>query len=400
MNDWLVIIDLSFNIAAIVLSVISVAAVFMVKEYDRRSKWFLTLMFLLVAISCGCLIAQTVINTDSAAVDFGYLSYIPTIFLMPLCVAYILYRTGEKIIKNRLFIAVSTLTAISILSTVYMGINGYFDRAAADGATVGDIVTPLAVISLAVTLAIYVLVPITAILKRKKLPKKRFVIFLLFAFPLTPLFTNIFLFEILVLLDLIDRYIEQKNDNIRKQAQITVLQMRPHFIYNTMTSIYYLCEQDPKKAQQVTLDFTNYLKRNFTVIANEGTVPFEEELEHAKAYLAVEQARFEDKLTVEFNISTTAFRLPALTLQPIVENAVKHGLSPELKPLNISVSAAKTGRTFEITVKDNGVGFSPEDNGNPHIALDNIKKRLDNIGGKLSITTSDAGTTVCISIPQ
>ena len=90
--------------------------------------------------------------------------------------------------------------------------------------------------------------------------------------------------------------------------------MRPHFIYNTMTSIYYLCEQDPKTAQQVTLDFTNYLRKNFSAIAKDGTIPFTEELEHTRAYLAVEQIRFEGEMFVEFDTPHTAFKLPPLTL--------------------------------------------------------------------------------------
>lgn len=86
--------------------------------------------------------------------------------------------------------------------------------------------------------------------------------------------------------------------------------MRPHFIYNTMMSIYYLCTQDSKKAQQVTLDFTAYLRRNFTAIASEDTVPFSDELEHTRAYLAVEQVQFVDSLLVEYDTLHTEFRLP------------------------------------------------------------------------------------------
>ena len=70
-----------------------------------------------------------------------------------------------------------------------------------------------------------------------------------------------------------------------------VLQMRPHFIFNTMMSIYSLCNQDPQKARQVTMDFTNYLRKNFNAVASDSTIPFSAELEHTRAYLAVEQVR-------------------------------------------------------------------------------------------------------------
>ncbi|WP_294492173.1 sensor histidine kinase, partial [uncultured Ruminococcus sp.] len=116
-----------------------------------------------------------------------------------------------------------------------------------------------------------------------------------------------------------------------------VLQMRPHFIYNSMMAIYYLCKLDADKAQQVTLDFTTYLRRNFAAIASENTVPFKDELEHTRAYLALEQAQFEDRLFVSFDTKHTMFRVPPLTLQPLVENAVKHGMDPDGDPLSISV---------------------------------------------------------------
>ena len=162
-----------------------------------------------------------------------------------------------------------------------------------------------------------------------------------------------------------------------------VLQMRPHFIYNAMMSIYYLCTKDSKKAQQVTMDFTNYLRKNFTAIASENPVPFSDELEHTRAYLAVERVQFEDSLCVEYDTTPHKnFRLPPLTLQPIVENAVKHGMDPEYAPLCISIRTRETDSGSEIIVEDNGPGFAPaDDDCEPHIALANIKQRLEMMCG-------------------
>ena len=181
----------------------------------------------------------------------------------------------------------------------------------------------------------------------------------------------------------------------RQHSNILVLQMRPHFIYNTMTSIYYLCASDSKKAQQVTLDFTEYLRRNFTAITHDGVIPFKHELEHAKAYLEVEKAHFEDQLFVEFDLRFTEFQIPPLTLQPIVENAVKHGVSPGLKPLHISVTADKTDNGSEIIVEDTGPGFGKKDNNEPHVALKNIRERLEMMcKGTLTVNSSESGGTV------
>ena len=206
---------------------------------------------------------------------------------------------------------------------------------------------------------------------------------------------------VFILLDQVDRSIRQQQENAAQQASITVLQMRPHFIYNTLMSIYYLCRQDPEKAQQVILDFSSYLRQNFTAIAKEDTIPFTEEVEHTRAYLAVEQARFRDQLLVEFDTSFTDFRVPPLTLQPVVENAVKHGLDPELEPLFISVASREKDGYAEIIVDDSGPGYKPTDDDSPHIALANIRERLKMMcRGELAISNRDCGgTVVTIRIP-
>ena len=195
-------------------------------------------------------------------------------------------------------------------------------------------------------------------------------------------------------------YIRQQQEIAQQKAAINVLQMRPHFIYNTMMSIYYLIAQDTEKAQKITLDFTTYLRKNFTAFAKDETVPFTEELEHTRAYLAVEQTRFEDNLFVDFDTPFTRFRIPPLTLQPIVENAVKHGLDPELSPLHITIKTRQTKNGNEITVADTGPGFGVNDNNEPHIALANIKERLLMMcGATLEIDSSENGTTVTIFVP-
>ena len=162
-----------------------------------------------------------------------------------------------------------------------------------------------------------------------------------------------------------------------------------------MQPIYYLCKQDADKAQQVTLDFTTYLRKNFTAIASDHTIPFAEELEHTRAYLAVEQAQFEDNLSVEYDTPHTRFRLPPLTLQPIVENAVKHGMDPDSDPLHITIRTRETEAGSEILVSDNGPGYEPAVDNEPHIALANIRQRLEMMcGGTLDIMPRDGGGTV------
>ena len=211
----------------------------------------------------------------------------------------------------------------------------------------------------------------------------------------------------IILHDQAEQNMRQQQEIAHQRSSIMILQMRPHFIYNTMMSIYYLCKLDPDLAQQVTLDFTTYLRRNFTALASEKPIPFSEELEHTRTYLAVEQAQFDDMLFIDYDTPHVDFRLPPLTLQPIAENAVKHGMNPDSAPLRIRITTRRTGSGSEIIVEDNGPGFDPEDgfkptdDSEPHVALKNIRERLEIMcNGKMTIVPREGGgTLVRVTIP-
>ena len=205
-----------------------------------------------------------------------------------------------------------------------------------------------------------------------------------------------------IVLERIDQHLGQQREIANQRANIMVLQMRPHFIYNTMTSIYYLCEQDAKKAQQVTLDFTSYLRKNFTAIASDRPVPFTDELEHARAYLAVEMAQHDGFLFVDYDTPHTDFHVPPLTLQPLVENCVKHGMDPNADSFHIAVRTRQTEEGSVILVEDDGTGFELTHNSEPHVALSNIRQRLELMcGGTLTISLREGGGTVVrVTIPK
>jgi hypothetical protein len=202
-----------------------------------------------------------------------------------------------------------------------------------------------------------------------------------------------------------ERLLREKEEELRN-ARISSLmqQIRPHFIYNTLTSIYVLCRDNPTMAMQVVQDFTAYLQANFTAIAATEPIPFPEELRHTKSYLAVESIRYGERLSVAFDTKHTAFRLPALTLQPIVENAVKHSLSQAKgKMVQITVSTRAEDGWSIITVTDNGPGLEmKKDDSEFHIGLQNVQNRLRMMsGGELTLQSIPAlGTTVTVRIPQ
>ena len=194
---------------------------------------------------------------------------------------------------------------------------------------------------------------------------------------------------------------EQEREIAHERASVMVLQMRPHFIYNTLMSIHGLCRIDPQKARQVTKDFTDYLRKNFNAVASDSPIPFSSELEHTRAYLAVEQAQYDDMLVVDYDTPFIHFRLPPLTLQPIVENAVKHGMDPYSGPLRISIRTRHTDSGTEVTVEDDGRGFDPSDKSKPHTTLSNIRQRLEMMCvGSMTIQRREGGGTVVkVTIP-
>ena len=395
MTNWYPIYALAAGASTILLGLVAIAVTFLIRDYDKRSRWFLCGFFVLLITGAILSMATTVrAETDGSAAETARLEvaeYIVLLLLMPLLAAYILRDAGKPIVKNGLFAAECGAVGLSAC----VNLIGVIVYPVADP----PLFSPLSILGTIFPVSVYVIMVVLLARCRKDLPKKRLV--LCFALLFAPVFSQTFLFGLLIVFDQGDRYLKQKEENLRRQAEITVLQMRPHFIYNTMMSVYYLCEQDPKKAQAVTLDFSNYLRKNFSAVAKEGAIPFSEELEHAKAYLAVEKARFEDKLFVTFDTPATGFCLPVLTLQPLVENAVKHGVSPDLKPLTITVATKETDDGYELTVADDGPGFSMGDNGDPHIALENIRQRLSAIGASLSVSPCGrGGAVVRIFVPK
>lgn len=387
---------------------------------DKWSRRFFIVSFSILILSIAAYFIDLLIYSDPQLVWAERIvavieTFLPSV-LMPLFAAYVLRCCKESLRSALLYAELAFLSVLFILlcitqftKTIY-----YFTP---DNQFILGPGYPVLIVSM---IALVVVNLAGVIRRRQKLSKKYFIAFLVYLFPLliamtVQAFTTAFLLIVvavsfsalsmlgIILSDQVEQYLRQQREISNQHASITMLQMRPHFIYNTMMSIYYLCEQNPKKAQQVILDFTTYLRKNFNAIASDNTIPFSEELEHTRAYLAVEQGQFEDNLFVEYDTPHTLFRVPALTLQPIVENAVKHGMDPDApEPLKISIMTYKTDSGYEIIVEDNGPGFCPTDDKEPHIALKNIRERLLLMcSGTLEISARETGgTRVTIRIPK
>ena len=182
-----------------------------------------------------------------------------------------------------------------------------------------------------------------------------------------------------------------------------ISQIRPHFIYNTLGSIEQLCEIDPPKAGELVHNFAKYLRGNFGELDNPKPILMSQEMEHVHHYINIENVRFPD-MTFSFEMNSNDFLIPALTIQPIVENAIKHGLMKLQKGGTIHVVSFETDKNYCVLVEDDGVGFDTsmllEDR--KHVGIRNIRGRLKAmVNGTLEIeSTIGVGTKVLIKIPK
>ena len=407
--------------AMLVMSVLGLESAFVTPSLDRWSKRFFVTFFAVLALGSLTFFLEVAayLNPTLLALELAasYLQSLLYTIPFPMLTAYVLHCCGENWRSSLLFHVVLALFGVylALLHIALFTMPAFFYISSDNHLHLGY-AYPLLI---APVLAILILLLVGVIRRRDKLPKQYLRAFLICLFPVTlAMFIHMF-FTAYVLIDVcltisaysmyriivsssIEQDLRQQREIATQRASIAVLQMRPHFIYNTMTSIYYLCDQDPQLAKRVTLDFTTYLRKNFTAIASEDVIPFSEELEHARAYLAVEQAQFEDDLLVDYDTPHTRFRMPPLTLQPIVENAVKYGMDQDSVPLRILIRTRETSFGSEVVVEDNGPGFGFADNDEPHVALANIEQRLDMMcGGYLVIESREGGgTTVKVTIPQ
>ena len=166
-----------------------------------------------------------------------------------------------------------------------------------------------------------------------------------------------------------------KNANIK----IMVSQIRPHFIYNTLSSISTLIPIDQEKAQNALDEFTDYLRMNFSTLTETKLVSFEDELKHIKTYTDLEKLRFNERLHVIFDIKVTNFVVPPLSVQPLVENAIKHGILKKIEGGTVTLKTYETEQAYIVEVIDDGVGFdmhSVDFSSNKHIGLNNVKHRI------------------------
>ena len=230
-------------------------------------------------------------------------------------------------------------------------------------------------------------------------------------------FIGLFVFVMVAVLKIIPNSIntlakakELETEKIVLNAQLTesrvstmMSQIRPHFIYNTLGSIEQLCTLDPQKAGELVHNFAKYLRGNFGELDNPKPILMSQEMEHVRYYVSIENVRFPD-MTFSFEMNSGDFNIPALTIQPIVENAIKHGLMKLPKGGTIRVVSYETDQHYCVSVEDDGAGFDTSEllDERKHVGIRNIKGRLAAmVNGQLEIeSTPGVGTKVLITIPK
>ena len=197
---------------------------------------------------------------------------------------------------------------------------------------------------------------------------------------------------------------EERKLELSRAAQMAV-QMQPHFVFNTLSAIKTLCRTDSQAAEESLDNLAGYLRGNIDALSCEGLIPFDEEMRHVHQYIALEQADPSQKFSFDYELNVRNFSVPPLSVQTLVENAVKHGaLAHRDGTGKVFMSTDMLGDYIQIVITDNGpelVDLTEAQQQKKGIGINSTKKRLEALcDGSLSISSDSQGTKATIMIPQ
>lgn len=201
-----------------------------------------------------------------------------------------------------------------------------------------------------------------------------------------------------------DELIRREKQNDLNRSKLLLEQMQPHFIFNSLMSIQDLCYADGEKAAKYIEDFSGYLRGNIDALTSAASVPFETELAHIKEYISLERAGTDVEFDVIYELGSRNFLIPALTVQPIVENAIKYGaLSHRDGTGYVRLRTEKKGNFISIMVEDNGLSeavLTEKQKNRKSVGIQNVRERLAvQCGGTLEIARKSSVTRATIVIP-
>ena len=199
-----------------------------------------------------------------------------------------------------------------------------------------------------------------------------------------------------------DALIKEEQRNKEAEIKLMMSQIQPHFIYNTLASISTLIKIDPDKAEKALDAFTEYLRANLSSLSSTRLISFNDELKHIETYLSLEKVRFEDRINVNYDIETKDFLVPPLSIQPLVENAVKHGILQNIEGGTITIKTFEDELAYYVEIIDDGVGFDVNDEelkNDKHVGLNNVRSRIASMtNGEIKIDSEvDKGTYIVVT---
>ena len=191
------------------------------------------------------------------------------------------------------------------------------------------------------------------------------------------------------------------------RLQVLKMQLHPHFLFNTLNAISELVYKDPESAEQMIGDLSDLLRMSFEKLEVQE-ISLKQELEFLQKYLEIEQMRFQERLKIEMQIApeTLSASVPNMILQPLVENAIKHGLAPRRSGGKIQIAAERSNGHLRLSVCDDGIGvpFNDVEHLSEGVGLSNTRKRLRHLYGEqhqfdLETTMKTGGLKVNLTIP-
>ena len=419
--------NLSIGIAGLMISTLGLIQVLISPHFERWTKNFFIAFFgIMVAIAVSNLSGQfaSLYHELSHARIFRLTLFLESLLpslLMPLLTVFLLRSSGEPDWgKSRLFHIVLVLWIVYAGLLIYTQFSTVIYSIDDSNVYRRGPLYPLLLVPPVLIMAVNV----TALWRRRtKLSAKQRLAFGIYTLiPMISMLIQMFFYGIYTILlgssaaavfmfnyiwiDQSERYYQQVQENKQLRIDIMLSQIQPHFLYNTLGAIQSLCKTDPATAEKAVAKFSRYLRGNMDSLTADKAIPFTQKLGHTKLYLELEQLRYEDALQVRYDLGCTEFQIPTLTLQPLAENAVRHGVRGNASGRGtVAISTEEFADRYEVTVSDDGPGFDPNQaiqDGHSHIGIANVRERLHRVAGAdLRIDSAPgAGTRAVIVIPK
>lgn len=422
--------DMALNVAIEIISA-AVLLVIIVSQYaskiwhSKASRYFLAVLWLLFATLAVDMVAWLVDEKPgtlylvlACATNFiGYTTSILVNFFFVLYIGESIPLSGRsKIIAYCVASVATVFFIVLIIANQFNGVMYYIDA--------NNLFHwgPLYAVPHLTVNVLYLLILWAVFINRKKLGRYAALSYASYAvIPLLADWVNIYFYQVTIgypamviaLLIVFVNIQMQREQQMREQEimlqnqemALKMSQIKPHFVFNTLTAIKTLYRNDPELAAETLTNFSAHLRTMIDTPKMPDLIYFRDELHNAYTYLSVEQQRFKNRFEVEYDIGERFFYVPPLTLQPIVENAVLHGLTVGEGGTKLVIKTCETPDDYVIAVMDDGNGFDPSasfSEDRSHVGIENVRSRLETLcGGRLTVDSRPGeGTTVTMTIPK